>query len=226
MLDEIELDDTWLNANEAPTKGDNALFVRFRMHPKKDEVATKAEGRPIFKSVEYISIGSPGDKWNHVDRPATAKDRVRFRRHYRAFKENVEDQQSGTPLSKWPLMDAAQVEELKYFNVRTVEQLALMPDGNIPQVGNISHLKKHAVDFLAMAKGTAPATQLRAELEKRDAMLEAMQRQLSEQSAALAKMQAKAQAAVPAEPQGDLAVVASVAKRGRPKKVPTQQAEE
>jgi hypothetical protein len=199
MLDEITLDENWLLSTDAPDKGDAALFVRFRMAPKKDEVETQKQGRPIFRNVEYVSISSPGDKFNQIDRPATQRDRQRFRRQYRAFKENQEDSSAGTPLAKWPLVDAAQVMELKYFNVHTVEQLALMPDGNIPNVGNISHLKKHAVDYLAAAKGNAPTVQLRAELEKRDAMLEAMQRQLAEQSQMIAQLGNKSDAVAPGD---------------------------
>jgi hypothetical protein len=212
MLDEIELDDTWLMSNAPENKGDNALFVRFRMHPKRDAAETEKQGRPIFKNVEYICIGAPGDKFNQVDRPSTPKDRQRFRRHYKAFKENAEDQSSGTPLSKWPLIDAAQVEELKYFNVRTVEHLALMPDGNIPNVGNISALKKHAVDFLAAAKSGAPLVQLRSELDKRDTLLAAMQRQMDEQAALIAKLSVRDDALEAVAPK----------KRGRPAKTTTE----
>jgi hypothetical protein len=217
MLDEVTLDDTWLMA-DAPNKGDEALFVRFRMHPKKDQTETEKQGRPIFKSIEYVSISSPGDKFNGIDRPATLKDKRRFKRQYQAFKENQGDILTGTPLAHWPLMDAAQVEELKYFNIRTVEQLAAMPDGNIPNVGNISHLKKHAVDYLAVAKGNAPTIQLRAELEKRDNMLEAMQRQMAEQAKELARLSARhAESDESPEP----------AKRGpgRPKKASAQETE-
>lgn len=193
-MDEITLDESWLMSTDPKNKGDEALFVRFRSHPRKDEAASQKEGRPIFKSVEYVSISSPGDKFNQIDRPAYRYDKQRFRRQYQAFKAHQQDQSSGTPLSKWPLMDAAQVEELKYFNVHTVEQLALMPDGNIPNVGNISHLKRQAIDFLELAKGNAPLVQMRSELEKRDGMLEAMQRQMEEQNRIIRELQARSDA--------------------------------
>lgn len=193
MLDEITLDESWLMATDPPNKGDAALFVRFRMHPRKDAAASKEAGRPIFKNIEYVSISSPGDKLNQIDRPAYPHDKQRFRRQYRAFKENMADSSSGTPLSKWPLMDAAQVEELKHFNVHTVEQLAMMPDGNIPNVGNISHLKKHALDYLEVAKGNAPLVKMRAELETRDAAMAALRQQMDEQAKVIAQLSARSQ---------------------------------
>jgi hypothetical protein len=197
-MEEVTLDDTWLMAGDPPNKGDEALFVRFRMHPVKDDAATKEAGRPMFKNVEFVTISGPGDKFNQIDRPASLYDKRRFRRQYQALKANAEDTGSGTPLSKWPLIDAAQVMELKYFSVHTVEQLALMPDGNIPNVGNISHLKKNAVDFLALAKGNAPLVQMRGELEKRDQMLSAMQVQMDEQAKLIHELSTKKTESEPA----------------------------
>jgi hypothetical protein len=172
---------------------DRSLNVRFRHVPKKDEVQSKEAGRPIFKSVEYVSISSPGDKFNGPDRPATDYDRRRFSRQYAAFRANKTEQHVGTLLSKWPLIEAAQVEELKFFNVHTVEHLASMPDGNIPNVGNISHLKKQAADFLEMAKGNAPMVRLREEHETTKAELEILKRQAAEQSTLISKLLAKQQ---------------------------------
>jgi hypothetical protein len=42
---------------------------------------------------------------------------------------------SGTPLENWPQLDVAQVQTLKHVNVYTVEQLAGMPDGFLPNCG-------------------------------------------------------------------------------------------
>lgn len=193
MLDEVFLDANTLMADR-PDAGDEALLVRFHLVPKQDAVATAKEGRPIYRDVEYVTISPPGERFNVPDKRATDYDRRRFRRQYAAFKSGQGETLHGTPLSKWPLMSAAQVEELKYFHVRTVEALATMPDGNIPNVGNISHLKKLAVDYLEIAKGQAPAIQLRAELEKRDETLGALQRQMAEQAAVIARLTARSEA--------------------------------
>lgn len=214
MLEEATLDNTWLMGNEPPDKGDEALFVRFHLKPRRDEAQSKLHGRPIFKNVEYIHIGAPGDKFSVIDRPATPRDRTRFRNHYRAFKESQTEVQTGTPLEKWPMIDATQVEELKYFSIRTVEQLALMPDGNIPNVGNISHLKKQAADYLEAAKGLAPMVQMRAELEKRDAEMAALRQQVADMAAQMSgRASQPVQVAAPAPK-----------KRGRPAKQPEPEA--
>lgn len=199
----------WANANE--NMHDKALQVRFFIRPRQDMQATNREGRPIFNDVEYVSISAPGDRLSTVERPATRKDKARFKEHYAAFLDGKREAVSGTPLEKWPLMTGSQVEELKFFKIRTVEQLALMPDGNLPNIGNISHLKKMATDFLALAKGQAPLTQLRSELEKRDQAIEVMRQQMAEQSAMLTQLLAKKTEEAPTE-------AAPVKKAGRPRK--------
>lgn len=194
MLEEVTLDNHWLMSQDPPDKGDEALLARFYLRAKKDNKASNEAGRPIFRNVEYVYIAKPGDKLDVHDQPATNRDRWRFRKQYEAFKRGQGNEVIGTPLSKWTSIDVGQVEELKYFNVVTVEQLALLPDGNIPNVGNISHLKKMAVDYLEAAKGEAVHTKLRAELEKRDSLLDAMQKQMTQQAELIAKLSAKADA--------------------------------
>lgn len=194
MLEEVTLDANTLMGNEPLQKGDEALYVRFFTRAKEDPKRSAEEGRPIYRDVEYVHIRLPGDKLTEVERPATARDRGRFRRHYEAFKSGRGDAVSGTPLAKWPGVQASQVEELKYFNIHTVEALAGMPDGNLANVGNITHLKRSAQDWLDAAKGRAPAEQLRSELEKRDLELDAMRKQLaaiSEQMATQAEPKRK-----------------------------------
>lgn len=170
-------------------------------------IKVEGAGRPIFDDVEYIHVSSGGDRLNIKEQPATRGDKIRFATQYAAFKSGQTEAVSGTPLSEWTLISKSQAEELKHFHIRTVEQLASMPDGNISNVGNISHLKKQAGDFLALAKGQAPTIQLRAELEKRDAAMEALQLQMKEQAAIIAKLSAPTDDAEPAK-RG----------RGRPRK--------
>lgn len=194
-LEEAFLDGNTLMANLPASQGDEALAVRFYTRPRRDEAASLREGRPIYRDVEYVIVAPPGEKLNISDHPATDKDRRRFPRQYAAFKANAKaDGVVGTRLSEWPMVSASQVEELKYFNCHTVEQLAAMPDGNLANVGSITALKKQAQDYLALAKGSAPTVQLRAELDQSRVMLEAMQRQMAEQAAIIAQLSAQAKA--------------------------------
>jgi hypothetical protein len=157
----------------------DACFVRFGIHPKEDAAASAKEGRPIYKETEYVEIMVAGDKQNVVHRPVTEKDKKRFRRQYEDWKRNAAQAAEGTPLEQWPSISRSQVEELRYFNIRTVEQLAALSDGNAAIVGPVLSLKQKAVDFLAAAKGTGHLTSLRAELSAKDNQIATMAAQIA-----------------------------------------------
>ncbi len=182
-----------IDEDENPNQGARAEFYS---KPKQDDAKTEAEGRPIFVPVEYVRIETPGDRSNIIERPARPEDLARFRAQYRAFKENrSQDEASGTLLSAWGDVPPERVEELAYFKVRTVEQLAALSDENLPKIGaGGSKERQRARDYIETMKGRAPVMQLRAELEKRDADNEAMKRQLKEQAEAIAELRRAAAA--------------------------------
>jgi hypothetical protein len=156
------------------------VFVRFGLHPKQNQEKTAEAGRPIFDDVEYVEIMVPGDKQNMIHRPVTARDRARFPRQYAAWKENKTVAQTGTPLEEWSGISRSQVEELRFFNVRTVEQLAGISDGNATNIGPIQALKAKALDFVDRAKGSAPTDKLRMELLERDKEIATLRSQVKE----------------------------------------------
>lgn len=157
----------------------SAVFVKFSLVPKQNEEKTKAEGRPVFDDVEYIEIRNPGDNTNVPHRPVRDHDRQRFQFQYQAWKAGQAEALSGTPLSQWPQVSRAQVEELAFSHVRTVEQLADISDSVAQRLGmGVLALRSRAKEYLERSKDEAAAIRLASELEKRDAMLEAMARKL------------------------------------------------
>jgi hypothetical protein len=168
---------------------DEGLLVKFYLAPRKDDEKSVEEGRPVYREVEYVDIRVPGDR-DGVARPATPRDRSRFPRHYAAFKNRMDTPDEGTLLSEWPLVPRTMVEELAYFNVKTVEALASMSDGNGQKFHGINALKQKAVDWLAKAKGDAVEVKLREEIVARDAKIEeqaSLLGQLSDRLIALEK---------------------------------------
>jgi hypothetical protein len=131
---------------------DEQLLVRFFYKTRPDAVETKRQGRPIFKEVEYIDIKVPGDRGTGVCRPARAKDRQRFPRHYAAFKNRVEAPTVGTPLSEWARIPRSAVEQLAFANVKTDEQLATLADSYAGQIQGGNNYKKMAKDYLEEVK--------------------------------------------------------------------------
>lgn len=165
---------------------DANLAVRFYVQAIENLDKSKAEGRPIFDEVEMIRIAVPG-QIDRVERPVWDGDKKRFPVHYAHFKSGAEAAETGTPLSVWTAIKVTQVAELAARGVRTVEQLAGMADVDAQKFMGMHALREAAKDFLEAAKGSAHLTQMRAELESRDAALAA---QKSAHDAELAALKA------------------------------------
>jgi hypothetical protein len=164
---------------EAQRDMDAKLLVRFFTKPKQDTVASEKEGRPIFKDTEYVEIRVPGSR-DVVCRPAKQRDLARFPRHYDMFKRRIETPEVGTPLAEWPLIARSQVEELTFFNCKTVEQLAEMSDSNAANFMGMNALRQKAKDWLVKATEDAKAEHLSSELAERDETIAKMQQEMAE----------------------------------------------
>jgi len=162
--------------------GDEQMLVKFYLQPKLDKTATAEQGRPIYVDKEYVSIMVPGGR-DCVVRPARQMDIDRWPRHYAAYQNKDEDFVVGTPLEMWPAMSRSQVEELKHFNIRTVEQLADLADSHAQNFMAIGSLRTRAKLFLEAAKDSAVTENLQTELEKRDDEIETLKLAITEQGA-------------------------------------------
>ena len=169
-------------------KGDENLYVKFFTHPLQNKEKTLEEGRPIYEDKEFVSIMVPGDKHNIVTRESRKSDIQRFPKQYQNYKNDNEELIDGTPLEKWPLITPGQVLEMKYFNVRTVEQLAGLNDSTAQKFMGINLLRQRAKEYLVAAKDAAPVTQLQGELAKRDEEIDAMKNSMEEMRKELAGM--------------------------------------
>ena len=184
--------------NSAARKPADARYVTFRLVQKLDKVASyggevtkinpdtgkpettwmKGEGRPVHKSVEYVTILCPGDKDTVVDRPVNKLDPYCWPEKYIAFRNNQSQDNNGVPLETWGMLDPSRVADLKALRITTVEQLADIPDGNLSGIGMHARAEREkARSYLAIAKGDAPVAALKAEndeLKKRLERLEAL----------------------------------------------------
>lgn len=151
--------DMAFNRNAAP--GDEHLLVRFFPVPTENKAKSEAEGRPIFEDVDYIEIRVPGAKDPLYCQPARKNNIDRFPEHYRRYKARMSQEiVSGTPLTEWPGITRGQVEELKFVNVLTVEQLIAMSDTHAQKFMGINSLKEKAKAYLAAAGDQAAANAL------------------------------------------------------------------
>jgi hypothetical protein len=168
-----------------PDAGDESLVAFFYMGVLKNEAKSEAEGRHIFDDIESIKIIIPGDKNNQIDRPATVQDKRRFAKQYAAFKEGrtEEEQISGTRLTEWPFLSRGQCEELRYLQIRTVEQLAEVRDDITSRVPGLTNLKKHAQVWLGKSKSAAEAAKITKVMDDQAREIETLKQVVKEMGA-------------------------------------------
>lgn len=175
-MQEAEMGVTALAENHGNRyNGDEQLLVKFYRHAAKDRKATLEAGRPIFRDMDYISIMQPGNKDSIVQRPASLKDKNRFAVHWQKYQARESQETiSGTPLEEWGGLTEAQKNELKYMNVRSVEQLVNITDTNAQGMMGIHSLKERAKRFL---EGN-DADKLAAENKEKDDLIVSMKKRL------------------------------------------------
>lgn len=132
---------------------------------------SKQAGRDIFEDREFVRILIPGDRRSAPVEPVNDDHRTRWPREYEAFKAGKEAPLEGTPLADWPQTSRARVEELAFFHIKTVEQLAAVNDSQLQQLGmGARELRERARLFLEVARnGTAPLSRILARLESAEA---------------------------------------------------------
>jgi len=151
--------------------GDDKLHVKFFTKAYRNDEKSMEANRPIYEDKDCIQIMVPGDKHNIIIRPVWDQDLQRWPQKWAQYKSGKEQIQTGTPLSRAPFMTEGAVEELAYLNIRTVEQLANLSDGNMPFMGAADY-KRMAQDFLKKATSTDVLLERLAELEAKLAAME------------------------------------------------------
>ncbi|MFK4444638.1 hypothetical protein ABH944_004858 [Caballeronia udeis] len=169
------------------THGDDSrLYVEFTNEAIHQTFLSEEAGRPIFKDVPHVRIHFPGDRTKQIFRPVKFQDDyqgpadpVRFPRQWAAFQAQAEQIQDGTPIEQWGPLTKSQAMELKSMHIHTVEQLAGIADNNLTWMGS-RELREKAIAWLKQADDGKHAMHLQGELEKRDAVIEDLQRQMKE----------------------------------------------
>lgn len=201
-------------------------FPMFYIKTVEDEKESKKEGRAVFKELEYVRVRTT-DKTMELDCPVEESHKRRWAEHYKAFKEGSEAPIDGTPIQQWPMISEMRRMELNSLGVRSVEDLAHFPDGDIPERSNIHELKRLARDWLEEAKGLGVISSLRDRAEKSEARVADLETLLKQQASKLEVLEEMIQptplvsSATYQEPHVDPVinpVQVTKKKRGRPRK--------
>lgn len=158
---------------EGPLPGDESLGVHFYMEAVKDTAATAEQGRPVFRDIEYVRIQAPGNVKDIAQRPVRESDKVRWPKLYEAFRRG-DTQAQGTPLRDVAAalrLSPSQAEELRYFGVHTLEQLAGTTDANLGRIGPYRPQRDKARELVKAALADAPVSELRSRAAEQAAEL-------------------------------------------------------
>lgn len=161
---------------------------RFHMEAIQDNAATAREGRPIFRYEERVQHLIPGSPNQFVER-VNDEHRQRWPQQYEAFRRGEEMAAEGTPLEHWPILNRAQVMELKALGFSTVEQCAEMSDTamqRIPIAGQ--RIRDRARAYLDEAQKAAFVEQLNRDNEALSSRIASLERQNEELSKLLERV--------------------------------------
>jgi len=158
--------------NEPRFAMDSKLYVQFYSRPILQPTESDKAGRPIYADMDCIRILVPGDKLSQIDRMASDDDKKRFAEHYAKYKAGRGQEVVGTRLEAVPWMTRSKVEEYRYFNILTVEQLAGASDEVGQKFPGFHGDREKAKKFLDSTEGTDARVK---ELEEQVAKLLAAQ---------------------------------------------------
>lgn len=199
---------------------DAQLAVRFYSKPVKNEWESNLQGRPIFIDVDYVEIMKPGDPTTIINTPVRDDHKKRWPLHWAHYQNRHGDdpKQVGTPLSQWPRITPAQVEELRALKFFTVENVAGASDASLQRIGMVAGMspfafRDAAIRYLQVAKDDATVTQAAEAAKAAEERAKALEIQNAEMQAQMKAMQAQ------------IAMLAAPKKRGpKPKEVTKKEA--
>ncbi len=158
--------------------------VRFYQDKNQLGFASEQAGHPVFEDVDFIEIMIPGDMTNVVVRPATDKDKNQYAQLYNQYKQGLEPSAEGTPVEAWARLTRAQAANYKALNFMTVEQIANMGDNVLTKVGMGAQADRTAAKaYLEQAKDTALVQKQALVIERQDAEMAELKRQVAELAA-------------------------------------------
>lgn len=187
---------------DAPSFDENArdkdgAHPRFFMETRQNKFRSETEGSPRFDDIEMVEILIPGDRLSTSVQQVKDEHRRRWPKAYAAFKEGQEAPVDGTPLEQLPGITKARVEELRYYHVRAIEQLASMPDELLMKAAPMDGrgLRDKAKRWVEATTGAAPTEKLAAENRALTDKMALMETQMADMKRLMDGMQAQLAAA-------------------------------
>jgi hypothetical protein len=169
------LDFSGIEAELAQRQHRENLILRFFKEAVPNGAKSREAGREICDQVDFVSIIVPGSRDERI-RKVDAEIKQRFGPQYEHWLKTQEQPPEGQPLDRVPWLNVAQVRELQYLNIKTLEQLAGLSDTAIQHIGmGGMEMRKKAIAYIEAGKSSAELTRSVArisELERECARLQ------------------------------------------------------
>ena len=150
---EIEYD--VMRLAKAPEDSSNGVFPIFHHETRRDDEASEAAGKAVYKAVPYVEIIAPGNDKEKINRRVKEEDKRRWPEQWKNFVEGREAPEfDGMPISQWPMADIHLDRTLRESNIFTVEQLANVADVDLQMLGpGMTQLKNKAMKWVKSKEG-------------------------------------------------------------------------
>lgn len=171
----------------SPISGGDKCRPRFFYLPVQFRAESEASGHPVFKDVEMVEIFIPGDAKSQPCHKVRDHHIKRWPAQYASFKNGLAQRLNGTPLEQWPGLTVGQIATFNACEIRTVEDLANLSDGQMDGIGmGAREIRARAAAWLEQAQGGAAAERLAAENARKDDQIAELRRQMDELKTAVA----------------------------------------
>lgn len=164
--------------------GSFELVAVHQTFKSKEASEKNGEAVEIFEDVVFVRINVRGNDKTEVHRPARADDYKRFPFAYQQFKSGLGGEGRGTALSIIG-MDAPVVRNYHAKNVFTIEDLALVNDNNLQNLGAGAREWRHKAKQYVDGRAPKPANdaqvnELKAQLAEAIELMKAQGAEIAE----------------------------------------------
>jgi hypothetical protein len=170
--------------------GDRRTFPTFFTEAVELPDESAAQGRPIYREIEYVKILIAGDSKTEVVRKVNDQMRREYRAEYEYWKRTQQQAVTGTPLEQWPGASVSFIKTCKHVNVFSVEALAELGDSHLSNLGmDARNMQARAKAWLASAKDNAEAERLASQNNALQGQIALLQEQIKDMGARFSEIQ-------------------------------------
>lgn len=163
---------------EDERKAFKGISVKFYQRAELNRSKSLLAGRRVFDSRDYIRFEL--SQYEVTDRRVIERDKQIFASQWQQYLNGRDQIGEGTPLSLWPQIDAATVEELKHLKIFTVDQLAAISDSQASLYGKlVGRLREQAKAFISNSAKSQEVSDLQIQNIELKEKLEKLQAEVS-----------------------------------------------